>query len=293
MMKKYIIYAPEYSHRSNGIKVLYKLSEELNNRGYDAYMYAPHDKNNTHFKYINPNDITKEIRKNDIIIYPEIVSGNPLEFQNVVRWILYYPGKNGGSTSYQDYEVLFSYSKEYFDTNILYVPTIDLNIFYDNKTQKTKDCVFVYKGGKWKDIPELNNLTTITPSFPQKQEDLVKLLQMTNILYSYDEHSSLLDEAVLCGSKVKIIRKDGYEDFTSKFNAEQAVNKLNNDVENFIKITQKMNYKGNVERNSIFEKLNKTVYFLRHLFSKYITRNLNESNRLLNKSIYWRAKHAK
>lgn len=287
-MKKYIIYAPEYCHRSNGVKVLYKLSEELNKRGYDAYIYAPHAEDDTRFKYINPNKITKNMRENDIIIYPEMVFGNPLEFQNVVRWILYYPGVNGGSTSYSDYEVLFTFSKDFFDASLLYIPTIDLSIYCDNGTPKMIDCVFIYKGGKWKDIPELDNLTTITNLYPEKQEDLVKLLQKTNTLYSYDDCSALLEEAALCGCKVKIIRKDGYEDFIPRYNSKQAEENSKNDIENFIKITQKMNYKGQIEKISLFEKSITTLYFLRYLLSKYIIRNFDKAKRLFNKSNYWR-----
>lgn len=289
-MKKYIIYAPIYNHRSNGIKVLYKLSEELNKRGYDAYMYAAHDPKDERYKYIEADKITEKEKENDIIIYPETVSGNPLEFQNVVRWILYYPGIIGGDKKYSDYETLFTFSKKYYDTNVLYVPTIDLDIFRDNGTKKTIDSVFVHKGGKWKDIPELEHLPTITSAWPENKEDLIGLLQKTNILYSYDDCTSLLDEAVLCGCKVKIIRKDGYEDYVSKYNYEKENQEFQQEIEDFINITQNLNYKGAIDNLSIYEKIKIKILYFCSLFFKFIIQNQKISLKLLNKSQYWRTK---
>lgn len=210
-MKKYIICAPEYTHRSNGIKVLYRLADELQKRGYETYIHliTPKTKENIKYNFIESEEITDEMRANDIVVYPEIVFGNPLQFQNVVRYVLFYPGKNGGRKKYFKNETFFTFSKSFYNAKELYIPTIDLNIFCKSEEAKTTDAVFIYKGGKWKDIPELDNLPTITAKFPEEQKDLVELLQKTKTLYSYDDTTSLLDEAVLCGCNVKIIRGGG------------------------------------------------------------------------------------
>lgn len=77
--------------------------------------------------------ITEKEKENDIIIYPGTVSGNPLEFQNVVRWILYYPGIIGGDKKYSDYEAeVCGYSLE---PNT--VPSMFKSLNIENKISKS------------------------------------------------------------------------------------------------------------------------------------------------------------
>ena len=258
MKKNYIIHAPKYS-KSNGVRVLYKLGEELEKKGYKAYIYGPKSEEYTKCEYIDK--ITPEMKKNDIVVYPEIIWGNPLGFNNVVRYILYYPGKLGGSSYYPEDEQLFKYLSEFYPEckNRLTIPTLDRDLFYSDDTPKTKDCVFIYKGGKWKDIPELAGLTEITSKYPEKREDLAQLLRETKTLYSYDDCTLLLDEATVCGCQVKIIRQDGYEEYNSKIYELYA--QWEEQFKVFIDITQKMNNKK-CTKSFIFNILKCKIYYL-------------------------------
>jgi len=243
MKKDYIIITPALC-KSNGVKTLYFLSKELEKKGYNAYLYT-NNQDNTNFKYIDK--ITLDMRENAIVIYPEIVVGNPLRFRNVVRYVLYYPGKNGGSPEYDKSELIFAHRKEFYPTkNLLFVPWLDSTLFYDNNSPKTQDCYFVYKSGKWKEIPEFKDMTEITITYPKKRKDLANLLRTTETLYSYDSCSALLDEAQLCGCKVKIINENGYEDYHSDY-FELAKN-AETQLDNFIEKTQNMNWEGNINK---------------------------------------------
>ena len=207
-MKKYIIFAPKFT-RNNGVQVLYKLWEKLTQKGYDAYIFAP--PSDYKCKYIS--HITPEMRKNDIVVYPEIVSFNPLQFQNVVRYILFYPNKNGGQEKYEDYEVKFTYNPIFYpDAYKLPIQTLDTNVFYfDSTIKKDKTCYFVHKRGKWRTFPGIENMIEINMEFPATKDALGQLLRETKTLYSFDSNTQLLEEALICRCDVKIALENGFE----------------------------------------------------------------------------------
>ena len=145
MKRKYLIQTKSYDENSGGIIVLHKLCSILNELGHESYLIPPHNryyeisKNSPHtsvkavlgflrrvfiglrqehnayktFK-TNPAFNTPILNAKGtvfdddwIIIYPEIVVGNPLQAKNVVRWLLYKPG-------------VLEHKKIYFGQNELY-----------------------------------------------------------------------------------------------------------------------------------------------------------------------------
>lgn len=233
-MANYMIYAPAYS-KSAGVNALYSLSRELEKKGYTAPVLstAPHKD----FHCIS--DFTSDMQQNDIVVYPEIVRGNPLKFSRVVRYILYFPGKLGGERLFDTSELLITWDKSYYaGVPELSFDLIDRTLFFDAKLPKTQDCVFIYKNGKWKDLPELNHLPTITMQYPETKKELAHLLQTTDTLYSYDAYSMLLAEACLCGARVKIVTDDGFKEFIFRDNFDQLLHEKQ--LETFIEHTQNM-----------------------------------------------------
>lgn len=202
----YVIYAPTLTS-SAGIRALYRLSEELEKRGFSAPVLCLESSPGYHCI----NTFTKEMQENDIIIYPEIISGNPFGFHRVVRYVLYFPGKLGGDASFDEHEYVISWSHEYYkDVPVLRIPLIDRQLFYDAGLPKTHDCAFHHKDyGVHRQI-ESKNLVEITMNYPKNRSDLAKLLQTTETLYSFDQHSMLNDEAVLCGAKVLLVTDKGF-----------------------------------------------------------------------------------
>lgn len=282
-MKKYIIYAPSYS-KSNGVRVLYKLRQLLEDKGYDAYIYALFSEQAPNTKFINK--ITSEMRKNDVVVYPEIVKGNPLEFQNVVRYILYFPGKIVGDTIYDSYEKVFTFAKIYKeDADVLFINNLDRHLFYTDNTTKDINAYFVYKGGKWKEVDEIKDAIEINSKYPETREELADLLRRTKILYSYDRHSILLDEAILCGCEVKIITEQGFEDYKPDDIALSLPNVIG--LDNFIQITQKMAYEGKIRKYNKFKAVLYAVklpkYILKFLIYKFIFFNKEKSVKYKNR----------
>lgn len=263
-MKNYIICAPSYAC-SNGIRVLHFLSKILEENGYNAYMFspAPHHKD---YKYVEK--ITDDMRKNAIVVYPEIVKGNPLGFQNVVRYVLYYPGVLGGNKEYHSSEMIFAYDRVFTTLgNVLTVPFLDTTIFYDDASPKRQDCYFVYKGGKWKEAIETSGLLEINMHYPDTREKLADLLRTTGTLYSYDNHTALLEEAIFCGCKVKIITNEGVKDYQSRYF--ESIKDFGEQLVNFINVTQNNNYQGEIEKTATF----KLKYIMKIFLYRYILIN--------------------
>lgn len=223
--------------------MLYTLRSKLEQNGFEAKIFVLSDevpKENIYCQHL-----TNQNRENDIVVYPEIVFGNPLGFRNVVRWVLNVPGKLGGEKKYHEGESIFSFdSKVLKGYPYLNFDTVDHSLFYDAKFRKTQNCVFIYKGGKCREIPELNGCKLITINSPADRKKLALLLQTTNILYSYDDDSSLLKEAIYCGARVKIIKKNKIVDYKEKTRFDEKLSERQ--FQCFIKTTQSKNYKGDI-----------------------------------------------
>lgn len=250
MRKEYIMLVPPLS-KSNGVKTLYLLYIHLTKRGEKVRLCAP----GIHvpgFNYITPEEFTEDITNNAIVIYPEIVIGNPLDIRNVVRYVLYYPGVLGGTKEYHPSEFIVTHNPMFYTGAFkLTIPWIDKALFYDNNSPKTQDCYFVHKGGKFREVPELEGLTEINMHYPKTKQELANLLRTTGTLYSFDDCSSLVTEAMLCGAKVKIITEDGFIDQPNIYN--DFVSDFEEQMEKFIQVTQELNYTGPTENEMIKE----------------------------------------
>lgn len=268
MSRAYLIWVPPLSG-SAGIRGLYKLAESLREHGQSVKLWSWGDIRQPGFDYAER--LTPQMQENDVVVYPEIVTGNPLQIRNVVRWVLFFPGKLGGESCYHPSEKIFTWSEEYYPgVPKLTVDIIDRKLFFDAGLPRTQDCTFVHKKDKWKEIPELDGLTEITMQWPETREELARLLQTTKTLYSWDGYSALNDEAYCCGAEVKIITEEGFRDFSSNATPDPAV--FEQELEFFISETQSMNYTGKLQplhprHESRFQRMNCRQHVFHFLFS--------------------------
>lgn len=249
--RKYIICASTFG-KSAGQRVLYNLREELEDRGYEAFIFCYGKRNYDPKVFIDK--ITDDNRQNDIVIYPEIIEGNPLRFRNVARYILQDPKFWGMSDAFDKREMLFAFDSFcYPNIPLLRADTIERNLFFDSHTPKDVNCYFVYKRGKFREVPEIEGWTEINMHWPESREELAKFLQRTKYLYSYDCCSSVLAEAKLCGAEVKIITNDGIVDYKENDNFNK--DKFSQQLDFFIKTTQSNNLVGDIDTNGSFSQL--------------------------------------
>lgn len=196
MRKKYLIVAPTYTPLSAGIKALYLLRNFLVASGEDAS--------------ISPMGVLQPKVSDDVIVvYPEIIEGNPLQAKHVVRWLLYYAGRYRGNFRFPDTDMVWGYTTRiaihYGTFNVMFLPTVDENIFIPAPgVERFGSCFYAHKfqnfyHGKVSltDSEEIKN-----PG--QSQEEIVRILQSRQIMYAYED-TALIIESVLCGCPVVCI----------------------------------------------------------------------------------------
>lgn len=205
---KIIIYSPSYNPTSGGIVVLHKLCDILIELGYDAGFFVE-DKNsfyvNSSYKsnHFNTSQISPE---NDLIIYPEIIWGNPLGFTKVVRYIMNIGHVTlGRKDTWGKNDFWLYYSERFYDKlqpkNILTISDSKLKYFKDYNIPRTyKEC-FTYR--KKHDVINTLNIIhspeAIEIGFNTTDEDLIKIFNVCERFYCYDTESHLSVLASLCG----------------------------------------------------------------------------------------------
>lgn len=139
MTYKFIIYAPSFDENIGGVIALHRLCHLLNECGATAYLhpFIPSFELAFHniqeigayiksIQYASSLDNfrvhsdfrTPVLKPSDgfvapddcIVVYPEVVFGNPLRAKNVVRWLLHKPGFHTGKIFYGQDEIFYRYA---------------------------------------------------------------------------------------------------------------------------------------------------------------------------------------
>ncbi|MDP9521003.1 hypothetical protein [Pseudomonas putida] len=207
----YYIYAPDYRRSSAGIRVMHMLCDALQRSGQEAYI-------TTHI--LNPDLVTPPLSDEivalhrsqglePVVVYPEIVDGNPLNGSTVVRYLLNQPGFIEGRGAYGEEDILFSYTKALLqpgmaEDHVLYLPGPDLSVFCPPKdpAKRVAGKVCYYQGRRGQALIDPAFLppdaVEITSRYPDSWEALADLFQQCEFFYC-GEASALAGEAALCG----------------------------------------------------------------------------------------------
>lgn len=230
-MSPYVVMTLPYVDSSNGVRVLHRLVHELRKRGYEAYSTdTPNPLWNE--KEIDIKDITEDF----IVVYPEVIIGNPIGKHKIVRWALNKPGYLGGE-EFKD-GLQFSWYKKYLDKPLLTINTIEPELFTKGTNDKF-DCFYVNKGKLKPRVPQLETLREII-NLPSRKA-YSDLLKQTRIVYTYDDDTQLIYEAMLCGCRVIVVPEKIELDKSVYDKRYEEYNKLHkSQLDNFIKETQLM-----------------------------------------------------
>lgn len=201
---KFIVYAPEFSENSGGIIALYKLNSVLNSLGHESFICRFGDFVETNSK--------------DIVIYPEIINGNPLMAKNVVRWVLNKVGVIGGSEdTWSKKDKVFYYSKQFCaekdQCNLLFCFDSKADFFHsDNVAKDLNNVVLFYKGNKYSsDMSRHPKNSIILDMYIHDMSMVKSILSRAKNFFTYDTDTYYSVIAALCGCNSFVMKRDGLD----------------------------------------------------------------------------------
>lgn len=222
----YYIVAPRYTRFSAGVCCLHLLCHWLNRKGERAYLalYPIGETPETNSDLLTPL-LTSEIIDyhyklgiSPVVVYPEVVKGNPLKADCVVRWVLNFPGLLGGDKTYDKNELIFGYSKVLADAvgenlPILHMAVVNEDIFKPDTTPRPrKGAAFYVKKYKGKvfGVPEGAIEITSGQRGSQTPDEIAEIFRSVENFYVF-ENTALVAEAVLCGCPVICMVNEWFE----------------------------------------------------------------------------------
>jgi hypothetical protein len=208
---KIVIYTPIFDITCGGVVVMHnlvKLINELHNPNIYAKLFII---NGIRYKNIFCNDFAtiEDIDDNTLVIYPEIVSGNPLNAKNVLRWILLDLGIDMPLNHYENWgnkDLIYFWETK--DTTNNYFKQLSCpwlnNIFYNKGLkfeERYKTCYLIKKGLLiHKNINYYHNKnTSLCLDNIKSLKEKSDIFNECKYFYCYDPNSMYVIYALLCG----------------------------------------------------------------------------------------------
>ncbi len=248
MKPEFIVCTPPYYEKSGGIIVLHKLCHLINQLGFKCTLTPCYNSftrdpkrlpkiRNINLKWLASDFLIKSrllklktnpkfegqvfytknnISSNSIVIYPEIVHGNPLGSANTVRWLLHRPGFHTGEIGYGNRELYFKY-----DTAIEYeAPTskiadTELRIThfpletYKKVNHEPRPIEVAYSVRKGKFTQTAIDLTNAKNIDGLSHKRVAEILNHAKYFVSFDNYSAYSKFAVLCGAISIVVPEAG------------------------------------------------------------------------------------
>jgi hypothetical protein len=225
----YLIFVPPFTERSAGVRCLWELAADLRDAGFNAVCVIEDQvRSGGIFESGDAPPIPSTVSYSTalhlvrwgkfVVIYPEVVYGNPLGAPRVVRYVCNRPGLLGGSSRFDDGEKLFVYSRQFLHCiardvdGVLYKPMLDDELFSppSETIPRVKRLLYVGKGSYIDGVLDRGSYTEITRAWPARAE-LPELFRQADHLVSFDTTSLIVYEAALCGCP-SVVVPDGRVD---------------------------------------------------------------------------------
>jgi hypothetical protein len=161
-------------------------------------------------------DFANKIANNNdfIVVYPEVVSGNPLRAKNVVRWFLHDPGFHTNRISYGPGELYFrfgSVTKPFKVPEGSIISDTPLTVLhfplelYNSKdwAQERSGTAYCIRKGKGKPIVHDLKDSILIDDLPH--EEIAKIFKRVKQFISYDTKTAYSYFAAVCGCESVVI----------------------------------------------------------------------------------------
>lgn len=243
-MNSIVVHAPSFNETSGGCIVLHYLVDRLRRLGFDAYVY-PILKLEEYPEWPNLSPIrrtvifiknvlrrlllvkrfktspsmdtpiaSKKILRDAVIVYPEIISGNPLNAKHVVRWLLHKPGFFREHVVFGKDELTFFYQPAFIEgcewvdpDNMLKVNWVRNDVYFNRGlTKRSGACRLIRKGNLTESkIPDDDEAVIIDG---MSHVEMAEIFNRTKFLFCHDPYTMYCYYAVLCGCVPIIIPHD-------------------------------------------------------------------------------------
>ena len=211
---KFVIAAPAYQGGSGGVIALHSLCDRLNRIGYTALICPVGDNFTTHPGWDTPTGDRSDL-DDAIVVYPEIVGGNPLKADRVVRWMLNRPGYvNGEGMGESPDDLLVAYTSSVDPTvPTLFLPVVDPTVYFPKDVPGSGSVVWVGKNtARAASVGvDLSSATEITRRWPASKRELAELMRGADVLFTLDTMSAICLEATLCATPVVLFPDEQWD----------------------------------------------------------------------------------
>jgi hypothetical protein len=201
---KIIIYTPPFDIKCGGIVVLHYLAKIINNYKNNKFYAKLFIYNNLRYNNIFCNNFARidEITNNTVVIYPEIITGNPLNCKNVVRWILLDLGIEMSIDHYLNWgknDLIYHWEPRKNDLKKLTCHYINPIFYNKNINSRNKTCYLIKKGRLiHKNINYMHPSNSINIE-SLSLEEINEILNQCKYLYIYDSKSMFIIYSIICG----------------------------------------------------------------------------------------------
>jgi hypothetical protein len=203
---KIIIYSLPFNIKCGGIVILHYLAKLINNMINAKFYVKFFLINNLKYKNYFCNDFASidEINDKTIVIYPEIVFGNPLNSKHVVRWILLALGIEMPIDHHKNWDkndlIYYWENKEKAPINSKQLICPWLNPLFKNYNKlRTKTCYLIKKGRLLhKNINFIHPKNSINIK-NMSLNDICNIFNESIYFYCYDLNTAFIIFSVICG----------------------------------------------------------------------------------------------
>ena len=222
-MINYLIWAPDYSDNSGGIIALHVLADTIAKLGENCLIWTGRTFESSSAKVINSDVHLNGLNlENTMVIYPEIIIGNPFNAKYVTRWLLNSPGVCGGDGIYDDNDLVYKfwdYFKAPDESKVkgnLRTFKAKLDTFVNRNEPREGQC-FIVKKGRNK-VLDKHEESALNIDKYVSDEYLIDVFNKKEYFVSYDSICFHLQQAALCGCIPIVIPDEGVskEEFVEK-----------------------------------------------------------------------------
>lgn len=202
---KIVIYTPELDFKIGGTIVLHNLAKDLSDLGHDVRLYAASERRYDNI-FCNTFAVREDIDDSTIVVYPEIIAGNPLNAKHVARWMLCDVGVHCDKDIYKTWgsdDLVFHYSSfnnKYDPRRIELLYSVWLDPAVKNKNlSRSGSCYLFKKASAFHERIKLIHPKDAILIDNCSIEEIIEIFNTREYFYCYDPYSFYDSIAALCG----------------------------------------------------------------------------------------------